>query len=240
VIISGSTDLIDYEGENHQSSETHAEIMNQLANLDTHDLTVISGESSKQTQLLLNEAANVDTPIQQYMDTDLATQVEYRQFRSIDIDNSPDNIFYKVVQSNPNVHNDITDRDVHIDEITTFNDNQFNNNFSVDDFKPLQDNPTLKDITISEAFSKLPATFPTAPDQLNLLKARFKIMANGVFDDATIKTQIEDLANDLTFDQSHYNTYYAAHGVNESIYLKGYRITIDYMDTSPHIWYFDN
>jgi hypothetical protein len=242
VTISGSSDSIDYEDGSHQSSKTHDYIMNQLVSLDTHDMTVISGESSKQTQLLLNEAATTDTPIQQYMDTDLADQVEYRQFKSMDIDNSPDNIFYKVVQANPDVFNNVTNKDVHVDDVTTFNKNQFDNNFKTNDFQPLQDDPNadLRDISINDAFGfKLKADYNTYTyDELKLLSARFKIMINGVFDDDIIKTQIQNLAN--TLNETNYDTYYNAHGKNESVYLKGYRITIDYMDTSPHIWYFDN
>jgi hypothetical protein len=227
---------------------TQAQIMSQLTGLDTHDMTVISGESSKQTQLLLNEASTTDTPIQNYMSdtvSGLGNQVEYRQFKSMDIDNSPDNIFYKVVQSDPLVKDNTTTRDVHVDEITTFDNVSFNNNFAIGDFDPLQDNEKLRGIKINDAFDfKLKSNLSSyTSDELKILLARFKIMMNGNFDDDSIKQLIEPLASvdepsDMT--SADYNAYYNAHGKNESIYLKGYRVIINYIDTSPHIWYLDN
>jgi hypothetical protein len=223
---------------------TQTQIMAQLTGLDTHDMTVVSGESSKQTQLLLNEASTTDTPIQNYMSdavSGLGNQVEYRQFKSMDIDNSPDNIFYKVVQSNPVVTDHTAKRDVHVDEITTFDNAPFNNNFDIENFNPLQDNKDLKDIGINEAFGfVLPSTFPSNTDPLyNKLFARFMIMDNGTFDDSTIGDLIHKLVTDFETEpsdlSSDYNVYYNAHGKNESVYLKGYRTTINYMDTSPHI-----
>jgi hypothetical protein len=84
---------------------------------------------SADAQTILNVATQTDTPIQQYLNSDLHDDVTYRDFKSIDISNSPDGHLYKVVQSNP---------EDQIDKVYSLDENKLNN-FSTTNFNPLQD-----------------------------------------------------------------------------------------------------
>jgi hypothetical protein len=83
---------------------------------------------SADAQTILNVVTQTDTPIQQYLSKDLKDDVTYRNFKSLDISNSPDGFLYKMVQSNP---------EDKIDKIYSLDKNKLNN-FSTQVFNPLQ------------------------------------------------------------------------------------------------------
>jgi hypothetical protein len=87
----------------------------------------LATEESKIQAELINIVTQTDTPMEQYLSNDLSNSVQYRNFKSLDINNSPDGKLYKIVQSN--------EEDT-IDKVVLFGENQ-QSNFSTRAFNPL-------------------------------------------------------------------------------------------------------
>jgi hypothetical protein len=110
----------------HHTTNSYDEVVDEIRN--SGDSPKLQKLESAEAQTILNVVTQTDTPIQNYLDNDLSDAVTYRNFKSLDISNSPDGYLYKVVQSNP---------EDKIDKIYSLDENKLNN-FSTLTFNPLQ------------------------------------------------------------------------------------------------------
>jgi hypothetical protein len=204
----------------------------------TGDLNLLTQEESPLEAELINTVTQTDTPMQQYLNKDLSDKVQWRNFKSLDITNSPDGKLYKMVQSNP---------EDKIDKVVLFDDNQ-QNNFSTTAFNPMfgsgidlktlfpdTDDPIGACLAYND---KLPDDFtdfqndPKAQAFFALL-ARGDDVANlGVCvkpTDTTLYGIIQNLSNsDRTqWDSSKYDNYIGQYKPKLLLQNKGYRYSIN-------------
>ncbi|MDR2823161.1 MAG: ABC transporter permease [Mycoplasmataceae bacterium] len=226
----------------HKSAEDFELIMEELH--DSGDNIYVANKENELATQLLSIVSNDHTPFQQYLDG-INNQVEYRQFKSLDISNSPDNVMYKVVQSNPY---DIVDKMVSFD---TSKGNKMpitDNNLDNDSFNPLASIEKFKGLTVLDILNyRLPATFPNDEESIRKIEARFILLSLGHFPTSTVnpvKEAIDALANtDYDLNPDTYKGLYNAYrnGSNsyyekEIFYNKGYRYTIQWQTTAPTDW----
>jgi hypothetical protein len=113
----------------HKTDESLSDVLTEVK--FSGDLTQLFKQETITAQTILNVISQTDTPIQEYLSdptAGLGNDVTFRNFKSLGINNSPDDILYKVVQSNP---------EDKIDKIYSLDENKLNN-FSIHDFNPLQ------------------------------------------------------------------------------------------------------
>ncbi|MCQ3908282.1 MAG: hypothetical protein MJ200_01695 [Mycoplasmoidaceae bacterium] len=82
---------------------------------------------SEKTSSIYSAMTTGNTPLAKYLDTNYKDQLTYRYFKSINVTASTDNIFYKIINSNP---------EDTIDKMVLFKDpnGRYGNNlYSVDD-----------------------------------------------------------------------------------------------------------
>jgi hypothetical protein len=175
----------DEHSNNHQSSMNFDDIMAEINGDTTNsDHALLLLEENKIEANLINVVTQTDTPMQEYLRSqDMENKVDIRNFKSIDITNSPDGKLYKMVQSNP---------DDKIDKVVLFGKNQ-QDNFLTTEFNPLLDTgidlktlfPDTDDpIGACLAFDKqLPDTFQelqaATPEIQQKTDAFFKLLARG-------------------------------------------------------------
>ncbi|MBQ0045583.1 MAG: ABC transporter permease [Mycoplasma sp.] len=94
---------------------------------------------SSQTQNIYSVMTTTDTPLALHLDKKYADEVEHRFFKSINVTATKDNIFYKIIDSNP---------EDTIDKMVLFSDSygrRGNQLFSVDDWAPYNSEVTIYD-----------------------------------------------------------------------------------------------
>lgn len=92
------------------------------------------------TDSVYSMMTTTDTPLALYLDKTYSNEVEHRFFKSINVTATKDNIFYKIINSNP---------EDNIDTMVLFNDSvgrKGNQLFSVNDWHPYNSSITIYDI----------------------------------------------------------------------------------------------
>jgi hypothetical protein len=211
--------------------------MQQIQN--SGDLALLALEENKIQADLINVVTQTDTPMQEYLlSQDMEKKVDIRNFKSIDITNSPDGKLYKMVQSNP---------DDKIDKVVLFGKNQ-QDNFSTTEFNPLLDTGIdLKtlfhdtddpigaclafDKQLPDTFEKLQAANSEIQEQAD---AFFKLLARGddVYNlagtDKTLFSAIKNIsANGVLISPNDYTDYVTHYKNNFLLQNKGYRYNIN-------------
>jgi hypothetical protein len=166
------------------ASAIATQIETQLGNTTAKDGEQINKVTKLAGDQLYVYIQSNNTPMQKYLDDQ---NVDYRKFSSLDVNQSPDNIYYKNVSSNP---------EDKIDKMVLFNygnKDAGENLFSVRDFNP---NGVFDDEYINSHFSSinnilkiyLPSTAPDyGTDAYKEAIAKFKILAYGICTDSTDK-----------------------------------------------------
>jgi hypothetical protein len=121
--------------------------------------------------------------MQNFLTSEMKNEVDTRKYRSLNISNSPDSIYYKIVQTEPKTN---------IDKLLTFPEIKETKYFSSEDFDPLytfrNSNTYLTPVNypISSILShKFSSVVPPVPgtDEYAIANAKFKILLQGSFTD---------------------------------------------------------
>jgi hypothetical protein len=172
---------------------------------------------------IINFFSNNDTPIQHLLDDPNGkyfNQVQYRKFRSLDINNSPDKVYYKTVISHPE-----TDR---VDKMNLFSgiDNFKDEDFNLDGIQQVKNNQgVLYTPSIDEILSyKVSSSQPTlGTDDYARSLNKFIVINKGDVSGGDWQNTFSTLASG---DFSNYIAYYNLQKT-EIFYNKGYRYTFN-------------
>jgi hypothetical protein len=223
----------------HKSNKIYSDIINELD--ISGDLKLLGAKENAIVAELINTVTQTDTPMEQYLDQSMKDKVDWRNFKSLDINNSPDGKSYKIVQSNP---------EDKIDKVVLFNNNQ-HDNFSTSLFDPMygsgidlkalfnvDNNPDA--ISACLAYNSiLPTDFSGFQDDPKA-QAFFKLLARGD-DVSNIKGTDIDLYNDIKGlatnpTESLYKNYITNYKNSVLIQNKGYRYSINWNIETPQSW----
>jgi hypothetical protein len=215
----------------YESTKTANEIAAEL--LSSGDSAILASQENVLANTLLSMVSGQDTPFQNYLRTPaLRDQVEYRTFRSLDINNSPDNIMYKVVQSNPE---DVVDKVVTFDTSAVEKQHIANNNFSNTAFNPLSSIDRFSELTVLDVLNNhLSRDIASASDaDIQKIEAKFYLMSIGKYGigSDTLSDLVTKLANltyadDKTKYETLYQQYFDDYYSKEIFYNKKYRYTL--------------
>ena len=249
-------------GKDHPSAKSTLDAQTIKTNIAAIDY----GSSDVQKQLsnagnqVVSLSSTDSTPMQQYLsDSDgLGNDVKYRKFRSINIDNSADSVFYKGVLSNPT---DTIDKMVLInsDKIAKEGSVQWNNftdtdaNFGILDFTDPEEwslGQTLKYLPESGSLTK------STPD-IHFIKKIF-LLAKCDYGTAQSSCPVWAYVDLLTTDKklpktkeecqlywlNNFNNINSLldkeHSENEFVYIKDYRVTVQWQGTAPSVAFINN
>lgn len=109
---------------------------NSVFSEDYHDFNLFVSERTSSIYSLMTTG---NTPLAKMLDTDYSNEVYYRYFKSINVTASTDNIFYKIINSNP---------EDKIDKMVLFKDPNSrtgNNLYSINDWAPYNSEITFVD-----------------------------------------------------------------------------------------------
>lgn len=183
----------------HKSSKNYGEIQQELAKQTTTglpDSSIISTELANWSSELVEYVSEKNSPLHEYLSTELNNEVYFRNFSSLKINNSIDNIFYDVVQSLPadsnHKYESIVDREI------IFNNEQFNNlgwnNFSNDDWKPSDLIKSRDEIKSALSYNEFPSSTDFEQywqkllenkDEQKIVAEKFNILAKGLCSEGT-------------------------------------------------------
>ena len=266
--VTGYNELQTYISSTQKAYGKSSQAETALTKKDINEVLSPINNAAASIQKQLSEAGNQVTslsstgasPMQQYLSdpNGLGKDVKYRKFKSINIDNSADSIFYKGVLSNPT---DTIDKMVLIDSNQIKQDNsvQWNNfdirdaNFGVLDFSDPEEWDLGKTIKYLPEVDSLDQHTP----DIHFIKKIF-LLAKCNYGTAQSSCPVWGYVNTLTSGHDlpknveEYQKYWSTNfdtikamiakevSETESVYVKDYRVTVQWQGTAPSTAYINN
>ncbi len=224
---------------------TSTEITNILQYLDSSE---INSELSTDSSTLISLISTTDTPADEYLDQLVdENKITYRNFLSFDIDNSGDDIYYKVIQSNPT---DEIDKMVLLDYGSSNDGVQWNNfDTSLCTYDVL-DATADDNWSLGETISYLPTSLSGSSEyDIHYIEKVFlldKCKWGSAAQSSNIYQAVEDIVGDNSVPQTdterqefwteNYdkltNLLQLEHNLNEETYVKDYRTTVQWTSST--------
>lgn len=192
-------------------------------------------------QIITNEyysiINNSPTPMEEFLKNEMQNEVEFRKFNSLDINNSSDNLFYKLIEY---------DSSYTIDEMVLLDDSNGNKGWNVFDDSECKKSTIkgISDLELLEYKPKLNDDGKIIDYSDPILKAKFELINIGSFGEENSTSNLFNILATEKIGSETYNKkvdeYVSKYLPCEFIYERGYRTTIQWQTTAPSSWYIDN